>query len=637
MTKSREAPRPLPPVQARGADHVAAGMRLAGERRFAEAAEQLGKAAALFPNDPQVQLNHGVSLLHAGHLPAAAQALQRALSLAPGHPAILKNLGMLHLANGASDKAVPFLRGAIAADPASPDVAALFNNLGVALRGAGRLREAEQAFRAALTIDAVAPDPVGNLAMILTDTCRTDEALGLLRQALATSPASSLLLRQLGQTLMARGEVVEGVEALREAFRLQPNDATLIHSWLLAEQYHPDVTLAHLSTIHGEAERLIGLPRRDRQWPARASRGNEPLRVGYVSGDFHRHPVGFFAAAVIPNHDPARVTAFCYQNHIQEDDVTRQIRSGSTQWRNIARLGDEAAARQIQVDGIDVLVDLSGHTGYNRLPLFALRPAPVQATWAGYVGTTGLSAIDWLIANHDHVPVEDEKYYTERIARLPHSYVAYAPPPYAPTVGSLPVSRQGYVTFGCFNNVRKLSRGAIDAWALILDQVPQSRLVLRTNAFGDHGVRRRYQEMFADRGIAGGRISFLGEAQHVDLLASYGDIDIALDTFPYSGGLTTIEALWMGVPVITMPGPTFAGRHSASHLRAAGHPELVAGDVRSYVGLAVALAGDIAQLKSLRSRLRQDMQASGLLDHRAFVAALEDCFVSMSMAGHPKG
>lgn len=630
MKKSLEARRPLSQrAQAQASGHIAEGMRLVSERRFSEGAELLGRAALLLPNDPQVHLNHGVALLHVSDLRSASLALKRAFSLAPGHPAILKNLGMLHLAEGAPEKAAPFLRGAIAAEPASADVGPLFNNLGVALRGAGRLREAEQAFRAALTIDAVTPDPVGNLAMILTDTCRTDEALALLRQALAALPASALLLRQLGQTLMARGEAVDGVEAMRKAFQLQRNDATLIHSWLLAEQYHPDVTLEHLSKIHSEAERLIGLPRCDRQLPVQAPSGHGPLRVGYVSGDFHRHPVGFFMAAVVPNHDPARVKAFCYQNHIQEDDVTRQIRSGGAQWRNIAKLDDDAAARQIQADGIDLLIDLSGHTGYNRLPLFALRPAPVQATWAGYVGTTGLSAMDWLIANHDHVPVEDEKYYVERIARLPNSYVAYAPPPYAPDVGVLPASRNGYVTFGCFSNVRKLTNGVIDAWCRILDQVPRSRLVLRTNGFGDSGVCRRYEEMFAGRGIAGGRISFNGEAQHADLLASYGEIDIALDTFPYSGGLTTLEALWMGVPVITVPGTTFAGHHSASHLKMAGHPELVANDVSGYVELSLKLAADLPRMQSFRDRLRQDMMKSTYLDHRSFVAELEKCYLVM--------
>jgi len=637
MKKDLEPQKPLIRTpKGRGASDIAEGMRLAGERRFAEAAERLGKAATSLPNDPQVYLNYGVALLHAGDRPAAARALGRALSLAPGHPAVLKNLGMLHLADGAPDRAAPMLRAAIAADPAGADVFALFNNLGVALRGSSRLREAEQAFRAALTIDAVAPDPVGNLAAILTDTGRTEEALVLLRQALDAAPASALLLRHLGGTLMARGEVVEGIEAMRRAFQLQPDDATLLHAWLLAEQYHPAVTPAHLRRVHAEAERVIGRPRHDRRLPPhRATDPGRPLRVGYVSGDFHRHPVGFFMAGVIPNHDRARVTAFCYQNHLQEDELTRQIRSGGAQWRNIARLGDDAVAAQIQADGIDVLVDLSGHTGYNRLSLFALRPAPVQATWAGYVGTTGLSAMDWLIANDDHVAVADEPHHVERIARLPGSYVAYAPPSYAPDVGALPALRNGYVTFGSFNNVRKLTTGVVEAWSRILGRVPRSRLVLRTHAFGDPGVRRRYWEMFSRCGIAGERVDLRGEARHAELLSGYGEIDVALDTFPYSGGVTTLEALWMGVPVVAVAGTTFAGRHSASHLKVAGHPELVAEDIGAYDALAATLAGDIERMERLRMSLRQDMAASPLLDHRGFVATLEECY--LMMAQHREG
>ena len=344
--------------------------------------------------------------------------------------------------------------------------------------------------------------------------------------------------------------------------------------------------------------------------------------MGFVSPDLGRHPVGYFLVRVLENLDKEHLETICYSDRIVKDDLTHRLQAAATQWRDVIGMSDQQLAEQIRADRIDILFDLAGHTAHNRLLVFARKPALIQVTWAGYVGTTGLKAMDYLLADRYEVPPGAERHYRERVLRMPEGYVCYDPPIYAPPVATLPALDRGQVTLGCFNNPAKITPQVIEVWAKILRRLPGARLVLKYKGWNDRGVARRFTEMFVAHGIDPGRLELLGYSPHAELLAEYNRIDLALDPFPYNGGLTTCEALWMGVPVVTCPGETFASRHSLSHLSNVGLTETIARELDEYVELAVSLAGDLPRLAALRAGLRERMAASPLCDGKRFATNL---------------
>jgi len=315
---------------------------------------------------------------------------------------------------------------------------------------------------------------------------------------------------------------------------------------------------------------------------------------------------------------------------VQGDDLTNRIRGAAHTWCSIVGMSDEGVAALVRDDAIDILVDLSGHLKGSRLLVFARKPAPVQVKWVGgQFNTTGIDAMDYFISDSVETPPGDDAWYTEEVVRLADGYVCYEPPDYAPMVSSLPALRRPYMTFGCFNNLPKVNRDVIALWSQLLDRVSGSRLILKSKQFNDAGVQARYRAMFAEHGIAPDRLDFLGHSPHAELLAKYNDIDIALDPFPYSGGLTTCEALWMGVPVVTMPGETFAGRHAASHLSNVGLTDWVVDTPERYVGLVERWCGDLVGLADLRDDLRPRVKSSPLCDARRFTRNLEAAYRRM--------
>ncbi len=346
-----------------------------------------------------------------------------------------------------------------------------------------------------------------------------------------------------------------------------------------------------------------------------------------MSADFGYHPIGYFLAPVLPAHDRTAVEVFCYSAKPREDGMTRRLRAGADQWRSLCGVDDAAAAAMIAADGIDLLIDLAGHTAGNRLPLFARKPAPVQASWAGYIGTTGLSAMDALIACPRHMPPGSEAEAVERVIRLPDDYVCVLPREHAPEVGPLPALDAGFVTFGCFNNRTKLSDATLALWTRLLARLPDARLLLKTHQFDDARVRADLLAAFAAAGGDAERVILSGSARHFDMPGWYNRIDVALDPFPYSGGLTTLEALWMGVPVVTLGGgDRFCARHSVGHLTAAGLPDLIAADQDAYLDIAAGLAADRDALAALRGSLRGRMAASPLCDGPRFAHHLEAAY-----------
>jgi predicted O-linked N-acetylglucosamine transferase (SPINDLY family) len=427
----------------------------------------------------------------------------------------------------------------------------------------------------------------------------------------------------LGIAFKEQGKLEEAIACYRRALELKPDYAEAHSNLLFTLQYRTDVTPTALAAAHAEYDRRHAAPLRGAlAQHEKVYDRHDRLRLGFLSPDLGRHPVGYFLVRVLENLRSDQHETIAYSDRIVKDEMTYRLQSAVTRWRDVAGLSDQRLAEQIRADRIDILFDLAGHTAHNRLLVFARKPAPIQVTWAGYVGTTGLKAMDYLLADRFEVPPGAEQHYSERVLRMPDGYVCFDPPLDAPPVAPLPALERGQVTLGCFNNPAKVTPRVIEVWATILRRLPGARLVLKYKGWSDAGVARRFTEMFAAHAVDPGRLELLGASPHARLLAEYGRIDLALDPFPYNGGLTTCEALWMGVPVVTCPGATFASRHSLSHLSNVGLTETIARNLDEYVELAVALASDLPRLAALRAGLRPRMAASPLCDGERFATNL---------------
>jgi protein O-GlcNAc transferase len=504
-----------------------------------------------------------------------------------------------------------------------PDFAEAHANLGNVLRDEGMFDEAVACYRRALDL---APDSsliYSNLATAMRLQERIGDAITLQLHAVRLNPQGSDLHSDLGGLLLNQGKVIEAIRCYRKALDLKPDNVRAASNLLIALQYREGITAAELLAAHAEFERQFTAPLKCEQRPHEAD-GNphRPIVVGFVSPNFRQHAVGHFVLSALERFDREQFHIVCYSDGSGEDDWTPRFKAATHLWHETAKLSDIELADQIRADRIDILFDLAGHTAKNRLLVFARRPAPIQITWADYVGTTGLTAMDYILADRYQIPPEAEAHYTERVLRMPNAYICYDPPPYAPLVSPLPALARGHPTFGSFNFRPKLSPAILTVWAKILQRVPHSRLVLKYRNLHDASVKGGIFDVFTQHGVDPGRIECLGWSPHRELLAEYQRIDIALDPFPYNGGLTTCEALWMGVPVVTCPGETFASRHSLSHLSNIGMTETVACDLESYINLTVSLASDLPRLAVLRTGLRNRVAASPLCDGKLFAREL---------------
>lgn len=557
----------------------------------------------------------------AGEYQQAERICHQVLKARPAHPGALNQLAAITHRAGAPMVAVALARRAIALDPDNPE---FHLTLGAAQARAGRVVDAEATLRHALELGPAAPPILANLAESLIAQGRLAAAHELIEGAIEHNPDDSLLHQVQGVVLLSLARASDAQASFRRAVELAPKFANAHAGVLFAEHYTGTVdpqALADEARTWGArfAEKLTGdvVAHRNGADPGRR------LRVGYLSGDFHHHPVGHILQSVLPAHDPAQVEVFCYSNHWQSDDVTRQLRAAVAQWRSIVHLNDEAAAEVIRSDEIDVLIDLSGHTGQSRPFVLARKPAPVQAMWLGYFDTTGMTAIDYVIADRHVCPPGDERFYVEKIARLPHSFVCFTPPNPSPDVAPLPARAAERVTFGCLNNSAKVTTEVVGLWTKILRALPDARLCLKSSALNDPVVREHYVRLFGAGGVDANRLIFKGSTPYAEHLVVYGEIDVGLDPFPYNGGHTTLDALWMGVPVVALRGQRFVSRMGASILSTIGLGELVADSPEQYVETAVALARDLDRLAELRAGLRDLMAASPLCDGAGVARGLE--------------
>jgi protein O-GlcNAc transferase len=577
-----------------------------------------GIAAA--PDDPLAWNCLGTVHAAAGRIDDAIQAFRHAIALAPDCVVALSNLGKACVRAGRLDEGVAAHRHCVHSEPAH---ARHHSDLGSALLANGKAEEALQGFRNALILDPMLVD--ARLGVGLALAARGDHAAAALAfaEAVERHPQIGEAYHNLGLALFKCGRLESAVDAFRAAVVRDPANARAHASLIFALDLDPRVSLAEAMAERGRwcARHAQMLPRRDH---ANDRDPDRRLRVGYVSGDFKAHSAVEALAPVILSHSPD-FEVVCYSQVRTPDAVTAKFRAAVPLWRESRAMDDEALDRCIRQDAIDILVDLSGYTEGNRLGVFARKPAPIQVQAWGYPLGSGLAAMDYLMSDPVLIPVDARGLFVETIHDLP-GFMPFAPPSESPPLTPLPADVRGFVTFGSMNRLAKIGDDVLDAWAAILRKMPGSRLLAKDPGFDDAESRGRVLARLAACGVAADRIELRGTTSRRDHLATYAEIDLALDPFPQCGGITTFESLWMGVPVVTLAGERPQARTGASILAHVGLGADVATTVDGYIDSAIAWAGDLRRLGIERAGLRGRLNSSPLCDHGTYVGAVEAAY-----------
>lgn len=500
-----------------------------------------------------------------------------------------------------------------------------------------RVAQTEEVLRRVGTLDLENMQIRNDHAVALMRLHRHSEAQSILHTVLSHNGPDISILCNLANTLVCLGDQDGALATAREALGRSPLALLSRRALCNVLPYHQDVTgQAQLRAMRECADALTRVPPRTL---ANDRDINRPLVIGLLSGTLRSHPVGWMTVAAFEALDPNLFDLVCLtQNSSLDDPITRRYRFASKKWIEIAHISDTQLVELVQEHSIDILIDLGGYGDAGRMAACANRLAPVQVKWVGMQShSSGLPEMDWLLTDRWETPDGFEDLYSEKLLRMPDGYVCYSPPPYAPDVVSLPAIKNGFVTFGCFNNLAKITPVVLETWAEILRDVPTARLILKTHQLSDSATAERLYRSLASLGIPRSRVELRGSSGHRALMDSYRDIDVLLDPFPYSGGLTTCEALWMGVPVVTLAGEIFASRHSTSHLCNIGLADWVCDSVSEYIATALAKSSDIDDLAAMRSALRERMQRSPLCDAprfgKAFSAALRRAWQAWCLGG----
>jgi protein O-GlcNAc transferase len=587
----------------------------------------IGQAIAAAPAVAHYHSNLGNVLRAVGRLDEAVVCYCQSLALDPCSAEANLDLGGVLHQQGRLDQAVEHYEKAIQIKPEWPQA---HNNLGVALRGLDRLAEAEACFGKALALHPGYVDAKVNLASLCGRRGRPEDGIELCRAALLAQPRHGMAHLHVGNIQLEMGCVEAAVESLRAAVSLMPGYATAHSNLLYAMALHPRVDAAMLreeqarwNARHAAALSAGAAPHGNDRSPRR------PLRIGYVSPDLRLHPVGRLMEALLAHHDHQQFHITAYSDAIRPDAYTQRLRQCCDCWRETASLGDEDLARLVRQDKVDVLVDLSVHSSGNRLLAFARRPAPVQVTYLGYAASTGLEAMDYRLTDRSFSPIGAASEGPEKLIYLPECFWCYAAPENAPPVNALPAAETGRLTFASFNNFAKVNADVVRVWAELLRAVPESslRVILSGGQSSEHVWRA-----FERQGVARRRLELLPRCGYEEYWNLYGGVDIALDPFPFNGGVTSLDSVYMGVPVITLRGDRAVARAGASVLSNLGLPELIASTPEQYVRLAAELAGHLPRLKELRMSLRQRLCNSPLMDARRFARDIEEAYRGMWVA-----
>jgi predicted O-linked N-acetylglucosamine transferase (SPINDLY family) len=563
-----------------------------------------------------------------GDLAGAVTGYREVVELAPKHIDARYLLGTVLAMLGDLEAAVANLEAAALLAPDSPMIRA---NLGLVFKMQGRNDDAESAFRQALAIDPNLPQASNNLASLLIQRGRPAEAEHFARQTLAADPSATYACVQLANAQADQGRIEAAVDSLRQMLEVSPDSRIGWGNFLSFLHSDPRCSKEELRRLHshwGERHPAAG------QGPVPAA--HERIRVGYLSPDLAEHSVGFLLEPVVAAHDTEAFEIVLYHDRAGEDRLGARLKAlAGVRWTPVSGMSDAELAARIRADDLDILVDLAGHLSGNRLPALAQRLAPIQATWLGYPGSTGLPAMDYAISDHDlDPPSEGNAWYSESLFRLDRPAYCFAPPEAAGEIGS---PGDGGFRFGAFNSFRKLNDDVIADWAAVLRRVPGSALVLQARGLSEAAVQERCVERFGRHGIGRERLELhpaMPLPEHLQLVSS---CHLCLDTWPWTGHMTTLNCLWMGVPTLTLAGDRRASRMGAGIFGQLELEQFVTHSRPDYVAAAVKIAADTGGLAALRSTLRERLSASPLMDGRGMAEALEQAYRAMRAAKQTTG
>jgi len=609
--------------------HANLGAVLLQVGRFDEAMNSFRKALSLAPDAIDAAVGLGNALRAAGRTDEATAAYQQALAMANTDADASNALGIVLSSVGREEESLAAFRQAVAIRPDFPEALA---NGATVLTERGLVGEGESAARSAVRLRPDLSAAHSSLAKALIKTNRIDEAVASYEQAARLQPESAIAWNNLAFALVEIGETDRQLECLNRAMQLDPMNPVYRSNWINRLQYNPafeaGAILAEARRWDEMFGRVVGRSIKPHGNDRTADRR---LRIGYISPDLREHVVARNILPLFRDRDIRQFEVFGYASIRKSDEYSRRFESLADGWRLINGVADDVVAQMIRNDGIDVLVDLALHSAGNRLPVFARKPAPVQVTFAGYPGTTGLSAMDYRLTDPYLDPEgESDAFYSERSIRLPHSFWCYDPIAMEVAEGfevaPLPVLEKGVVTFGCLNSFCKVNETVLDLWGKILLASGRSRLLM----LAPQGItRQRVLKRLGDLGVDASRIEFVDRQKRADYLRTYNRIDVGLDTLPYNGHTTSLDSLWMGVPVVSLIGKTVVGRAGFSQLGNIGLSDLAADSPEQFVRIAGELAGDHAHLSDLRKSLRERMRNSPLTQGGEFVRGIEAVYRRM--------
>ncbi len=589
-------------------------------RQYSSAIDSYCKALELQPIYPEAFCNLGLAYKDQNQPVQAIDAFHKAINLQPSYLEAIINLGSVYAESKQFELAIEQYRKVIQLDPSSSDVCCSLGNL---YYHTDQPLLAIEIYQHAIRVKPDNPTAHNDLGNVYKELWMPDEAIACYRQAISLSSERAIFHGNLGSTLKDVALYDESIASIRKALELDPSLVDTHDTLLMTMNYDPRSTSKTILAECKKWDEQHGLPLRSKikSYPNSLD-PDKRLRIGYVSPDFRLHPVGRFLLPIMKHHDKTNVEIYCYSNSDREDEITGQYRDIANHWESVYSLSDDVASEKIRSDQIDILVDLSLHTSGNRLRMFAQKPAPIQFTYAGYPGTTGLSAIDYRFTDSELDPEGSDEHYAEKSIRIPNFW-CYDPAIDDDIALELPATRNGYITFGSLHNFCKVNYDVLNLWGKLLRELPNSRLILLAPP---DSCRSRVIEQLSQYGVDAGRIEFLNRMPHAEYMRTYHRIDISLDTFPYNGHSTSLDSLWMGVPVVTLVGKTVVGRGGLSQLTSIGQNDLIAYSADEYLEKAKQLSSNLEKLSTLRSSLRDQMRQSALINPAGITTAIEDAY-----------
>lgn len=612
------------PTYAEAYRNMAQAFTWQGLHKDAQAAYE--KAVEINPEYFEAWNNLGIVFLNQRNWLEAERCYREALRINPSYAEARSNLAFLVHLKGDYDSAIDDLQELLK----EKNDAVIWNNLAIAFAHKDRVNDALAAYQRASQEDVNYADPHNNMGILYANMGRMTEAMKEYEKALKLRPEFPEAYNNLGTANQVQGTIEESVAAYRESLRIKPNYPEARSNLLFALNYDVNISPEELMMEYKAWDKMYGETETPFTPHTNIPDPDRKIRIGYVSPDFRTHSVAYFIEPIISAHDREKFEVYAYAQVPNPDKLTERFKQIVHTWRNTCGLNDEQLADLVRRDQIDILVDLTGHTGRNRLPTFALKPAPVQVTYLGYPNTTGLSRMDYRLSDFEADPEGDTSWHSEELIRLPHGFLCYKPSMDAPKINLPPVLNRGYITFGSFNSQSKVHKDVIKLWAQVMRAVPKSKMLLKSRPLADAGIRDRIWREFEINGVDRIRVDLMGQvAATSNHLSTYNGIDIALDTFPYNGTTTTCEALWMGVPVITLKGTTHASRVGVSLMTRIGLNELIGNTPEEYVRAAQDLSNDRQRLLNMRWTLRQRLLNSDLCNKTLITQDIENAYRSM--------